>query len=180
MTPVIGRTPRTLAVLAMLLVAGVALASDGGGGVFSGLGQKLGLFKQQQPTFLEPDRAFAFTSEVRDDGTVVLRWQIADGYYLYRDRFAFNLQDGNSQDGPQLSLGAPVLPAADEIKDDEFFGSMAIYYRRVEVTVPVERAGAGGAAATRARIEATYQGCAEAGFCYPPMNKTVEFSVPAV
>lgn len=173
MRHVIGRGPCTLAVLALLLAAGTAGASDGGG-VFSSLGQKLGLFKQQQPAFLEPDRAFAFTSEMRDDGTVVLRWQIADGYYLYRDRFSFRLQDGTL-----LSLGEPVLPVADEIKDDEFFGRMAIYHRSVEIELPVERDGAAGVPVSM-RIEATYQGCAEAGFCYPPMNKTVEFRLPAV
>jgi thiol:disulfide interchange protein DsbD len=59
----------------------------------------------------------------------------------------------------------------------DFFGSLAIYHRLVVVVLPLEGVGAddGGV-----RIEATYQGCAEAGFCYPPMNKTVEFRLPAV
>jgi thiol:disulfide interchange protein DsbD len=162
--------PRACAALLLVSAAGAAVAD--GGGFLSGLGQKLGLFKQQQSEFLEPDRAFAFTSEVRDDDTVLLRWQIAEGYYLYRDRFAFSLQDS-----PQVSLGTPALPAEDEVKEDEFFGSMAIYHRQVEVVLPLERVGADDG---RVRIEATYQGCAEAGFCYPPMNKTVEFRLPAV
>ena len=169
MTYMAGSYPRAFAALLLIFAAG---AGADGGGLLSGLGQKLGLFKQQQPEFLEPDRAFAFTSEVRDDGTVLLRWQIADGYYLYRDRFAFSLQDS-----PQVVLGAPALPAEDEVKEDEFFGRMAIYHHQVEVALPLERVGAD---AGRVRIETTYQGCAEAGFCYPPMNKTVEFSLPAV
>lgn len=161
---------RVLAALALsaLLGSGAAVAD---GGVLAGLGQKLGFFKQQ-PSFLPPDEAFSFTADVRDAGTVVVRWRIADGYYLYRDRFAFRLQDS-----PQYTLGEPGMPAGGEFKEDEFFGRMEVYYRDVEVVLPIEREAG---AAKPVRIEASYQGCAEAGFCYPPMSKAVELQLPPV
>lgn len=143
-----------------------------GGRLLSGFGQKLGLFKQQ-PAFLEPDQAFSFAAEVIDAGTVRVRWRIAEGYYLYRERFAFQLLDG-----AQLTLGMPGMRAGDEIRDDEFFGPMEVYYGDIEVLLPVERP-AGGAAA-RVRLESSYQGCAEAGYCYPPMSKAVELELPPV
>lgn len=143
-----------------------AVASAGGTGFFGQLKERLGLSSGEQP-FLPVDEAFAFSAEA-EPGRVVLRWRIADGYYLYRDRMTF---------GPAgaAGLGAPRLPEAHTIKDDEFFGRMAVYTDDIEVVIPVEGAGAGPV-----RVEATWQGCAEAGFCYPPTGAAVELELPPV
>jgi thiol:disulfide interchange protein DsbD len=132
------------------------------------LWQALGFSKSEQ--FLEPDQAFAFSADALDSGTVVARWQIARDYYLYRDKFSFRVIDQ-----PEVSLGEPVFPPGGAVKQDEYFGVMVVYFNQVDVTVPITRKDP---AVKRIRLEASYQGCAEAGFCYAPMTKTVELALP--
>lgn len=158
------------AALCLLLLPAASGLADGPGPLAS-LWQSLGLSKQQD-AFLEPDKAFVFDAEPRGAGAVVVRWRIAEGYYLYRDRFSFRLEGG-----PAVVLGEPRFPTGSKVKEDEFFGRMEVYYRNVEVVLPVER---GPGSAARVQIEASYQGCAEAGFCYPPMSKAVELVLPPV
>ena len=133
------------------------------------LWQTLGFSKSEQ-TFLDPDKAFAFSADVIDAGTVVARWQIAKDYYLYRDKFSFRVLDD-----AKVKLGEPVFPPGGAVKQDEYFGVMVVYFDHVDVTLPITRQDP---AIKRVKIEATYQGCAEAGFCYSPMNKTVELDLP--
>lgn len=129
------------------------------------LGDSLGL-AQGEPEFLSPDQAFALSSESRD-GALVAQWKITDGYYLYKDKIQFRLKDA-----PQgVSLGEPQLPEG-EIKDDEFFGRVAVYHDGFDATVPVQGAAAGQELA----VEVTYQGCADAGLCYPPQTRTVSYN----
>lgn len=132
------------------------------------LGAGLGM---QDPgdDFLEPDQAFQPAFEVSPDGTLVARWDIAEGYYLYRDKFRFRVLEGAG-----VSLGAPVFPSG-KTKEDPSFGRVEVYYRTVEIRVPVRSTGA----ASRFELEVGYQGCAEAGICYPPMKKPVTLAVPA-
>jgi len=112
---------------------------------------------------LEPDKAFAFSAEVQD-GVIHAQWNIADGYYLYRNKLRF------SSDTPGVSLGEPVFPQG-KIKHDEFFGDVEIYHGKVPVTIPV-KSGSG-------KIELTghSQGCAEVGVCYPPHKQTVSLQL---
>lgn len=152
------------AVLAAFVLCALLPAAALADGFFSQFKERLGLSPSNQP-FLPVGEAFAFSAEAGSD-RIVLRWRVADGYYLYRDRMSF---------GPAEAayLGPPQLPAAHAIKEDEFFGRMAVYTEDVEVVIPVVRQGAGPV-----RVEATWQGCAEAGFCYPPESKAVEFDLP--
>ena len=156
----------------LFLVAMLCAAPLAADGLLSDLGHKL-FGQQQQPRFLPPDQAFAMYTEVVDATTVRIGWQIADGYYLYRDRFTFRLADGE-----RGRLGEVVLPEPSEFREDEFFGRMAVYYDNVLVALPLEREEVPGSAPIR--VEASWQGCAAAGFCYPPMSATVEFSLPAL
>ena len=80
---------------------------------------------------LSPDEAFRFSADVVDPGTLRVTWDIADGYYLYRDRIRF------STDTPGIDLHEAELPAG-EIKDDEFFGRLSIYRHQAVVTIPVD------------------------------------------
>lgn len=162
MTALAGRAVAFL--LPILLVAAPPAAADG---LLGDLGRKL--FGQQQPKFLPPEQAFVMYAEVIDADRVRIGWRIAKDYYLYRDRLAFRLADGESG-----RLGEAALPEPSAYREDEFFGRMAVYYDEVAAVLPVERDAAG-----QIRIEASWQGCAAAGFCYPPMNATLDFDLPA-
>ena len=118
--------------------------------------------ESNEADFLPPDVAFRVNASV--DGSIVrVRWVIADGYYLYRQRVAIKAES------PDLMLAAPTLPAGIP-KIDPYFGNQEIYKQQVEATVPYTRTDAG---AHPLEIKVTYQGCAEAGLCYPPITKAL-------
>ncbi|MDT3705843.1 MAG: protein-disulfide reductase DsbD [Thiobacillus sp.] len=117
--------------------------------------------------FLDPEVAFKFTARALDANTLEARWQIADGYYMYRNKFKFEL-DG-------AVLGAPQLPAG-KLKEDEFFGKVETFRKDVRITLPIERA-AGAATVT---LKATSQGCADAGLCYTPQTLSETVKLPAL
>ena len=121
--------------------------------------------------FLDPDDAFVLRAAAAGPGAIEARWDIADGYYLYRDKFRFRASDGAG-----ALLGDAGFPKG-TIKDDEYFGPMEVYYDSVAAFVPVARASPAGGAALD--VDVTYQGCAEAGLCYPPITKTVSLVLPA-
>jgi len=112
--------------------------------------------------FLPPDTAFRVNAWV-DGNAVRVRWVIADGYYLYRHRIDIKAES------PDLAIAAPVLPQG-LLKSDPYLGTQEIYQRQVEATVPYTRFDAG---AHPLQIKVTYQGCAEAGLCYPPITKVL-------
>jgi len=121
--------------------------------------------------FLPPDVAFRVAARI--DGNVVkVRWVIADGYYLYRQKIEVRAES------PDLVVSAPELPPG-TVKTDPYLGTQQVFTQQVEVVVPYSRIDAG---AHPVQIKVTYQGCAEAGLCYPPITKVVFPSVgsPAV
>jgi thioredoxin:protein disulfide reductase len=112
--------------------------------------------------FLPPDVAFRVAARV--DGTVMkVRWVIADGYYLYRQKIEIKAES------PDLVVSAPELPPG-TVKTDRYLGTQQIYTQQVEAAVPYSRIDAG---AHPLQIKVTYQGCAEAGLCYPPITKVL-------
>lgn len=122
-----------------------------------------------EPELLEPDKAFALSTRVLDAQTLEARWKIADGYYMYRDKFRFETVDNT------VVLQTPVFPAG-KVKDDPLFGTVVTYIGEVAVRLPFARRNlnAGG---TRLRI--TAQGCNEpVGVCYPPITKEVNYELP--
>ncbi|MCG6871979.1 MAG: thiol:disulfide interchange protein, partial [Gammaproteobacteria bacterium] len=119
--------------------------------------------------FLEPDKAFALTYEVLDGSRVRLQVDIAEGYYLYRDKFKLESRSGSVR-------VAPIRMPAGKKKHDEFFGDVEVYYSRVAFEVPLLRAAI---EATDLSLAVEYQGCADAGICYPPIKKTLELKLPA-
>ena len=118
---------------------------------------------------LAPDQAFRFSADVASPGTIRATWDIADGYYLYRDRMRFSTAT------PGIELREAELPAG-EIKDDEFFGRLAIYREKVSVTIPYSRSSDGPAAL---KLSAVSQGCADIGVCFPPHTQVAELNLPA-
>jgi thiol:disulfide interchange protein DsbD len=112
--------------------------------------------------FLPPDVAFRVAARL--DGKVVkVRWVIADGYYLYRQKIEVKAES------PDLVVSAPELPPG-VTKTDPYLGTQQVFTQQVEAIVPYARLDAG---AHPIQIKVTYQGCAEAGLCYPPITKVV-------
>jgi thiol:disulfide interchange protein DsbD len=114
---------------------------------------------------LEPEKAFRFSARASDEGAVEVRFAIADGYYLYRERFRFDAQ------GAGVRLGKPEFPQGIPHKD-EFFGEQQIYRKEVRIRVPLQGAGAFD-------LKVTSQGCADVGVCYVPMESTAALRVSA-
>ncbi|MFH6567369.1 protein-disulfide reductase DsbD [Pseudomonas kulmbachensis] len=108
-----------------------------------------------QPDFLPVNKAFVFSAEPLPSGETRLQWKIADTYYLYQKRFKFDGLDPAKN---------PVLPQGLE-HSDEFFGATQVYRDSVAIVIP---AGASG------QVKVSWQGCADAGLCYPPQSQTVD------
>ncbi|HEX7048135.1 MAG TPA: protein-disulfide reductase DsbD [Gammaproteobacteria bacterium] len=124
---------------------------------------------EQEQEFLHPDEAFTFRAYANDgEGTITAAWVIADAYYLYREQFRFEVVGDAG-----VTLGEPRFPEG-EIHTDEFFGEQEVFYQQVLVTIPVS-----GEAGEPFTLRVRYQGCADAGLCYPPIFKTVEVTVPS-
>jgi len=117
--------------------------------------------------FLPVDQAFVFSALADGGDRVLLDWQIAPGYYLYRHRLSVKTAT------PGFTLGDAALPDGHK-KTDEFFGDVEVYYDVLTATVPVARAGD----AASFELQVSYQGCADAGLCYPPVTKTVAIEMP--
>jgi thioredoxin:protein disulfide reductase len=116
--------------------------------------------------FLPPDVAFRVAARL--DGKIMkVRWVIADGYYLYRQKIEVRAES------PDLVVSAPELPPG-VTKTDPYLGTQQVFTQQVEATVPYSRLDAG---AHPVQIKVTYQGCAEAGLCYPPITKVIFPSV---
>jgi thioredoxin:protein disulfide reductase len=118
--------------------------------------------ESNETDFLPPDVAFRVAARV-DGNELKVRWVIADGYYLYKQKI------GVKAESPDLVVSAPQLPAG-VVKTDPYLGTQEIYTQQVEAAVPYSRIDAG---AHPIQIKVTYQGCAEAGLCYPPITKVV-------
>ncbi len=131
-------------------------------------------FGTNQDQFLPVDQAFRFDAIASGPDRVQLTWQIAQGYYLYRSRLKFALDD-KAANPPPVQIGAPQLPKGDE-KQDEYFGKQEVYHLQLEATLPIARAAGG---ALELPLKVTYQGCADAGLCYPPETKRILVSLPA-
>ncbi len=125
----------------------------------------------KQEDLLPPDQAFKFKAEAVSPDKLKATWEIAEGYYLYRDRFGFET------DNAELKLAVPSLPAG-ESKKDPNFGQIEVYHHSVEVEIPIER-GKTAAKAVEMTLKVKYQGCADAGLCYPPQRKTANLKLAA-
>lgn len=134
-----------------------------------GLNALMDSLKPHGDDFLQPDQAFRFDALATGTDRVRLNWEIADGYYLYRARIKVTTSSREAQ------LGTLEMPVG-QFKTDEYFGKQEVYHHELVGTLPVARAGA---AAFELPLQVTYQGCAEAGLCYPPITKTVSVTLPS-
>jgi thiol:disulfide interchange protein DsbD len=117
---------------------------------------------------LPPEVAFKFSAQALDANTLEVRYRIADGYYMYRDKFKFAAAPET------VKLGAAQFPKG-EIHDDEFFGKVETYRQDVRIRLPYTR----DAAVDRLKLSVTSQGCADVGVCYVPQLQTAEVKLPA-
>jgi thiol:disulfide interchange protein DsbD len=115
--------------------------------------------------YLDVDKAFELTDEALSANNLQLNWRIADGYYLYKNRIKV-VPAGNTK-----VIGALVLPKG-EPHSDEYFGEQEVYRQSLDATFSVPPSDA-----KSVDVSVTYQGCADAGLCYPPQTKLVSISL---
>jgi thiol:disulfide interchange protein DsbD len=116
---------------------------------------------------LPPDRAFRFSARMVDARTVEARFNIAEGYYLYRDKIHFAVEP------VAAGLAPPTLPSG-AVKEDPFFGRVETYRGAVVVNLALTEARPG----QQVVIAAESQGCADIGICYPPTVQRVTVPIP--
>jgi thiol:disulfide interchange protein DsbD len=117
---------------------------------------------------LPPHEAFALSARALDASTLEARFNVVDGYYLYRDKLKFSVS------APAAVAVKAELPPG-KMKHDEFFGDSETYRGLVVVRLPLATAE-GGRTVT---LVTESQGCADAGVCYPPQRQTLDVTVPA-
>lgn len=110
--------------------------------------------------FLPPEQAFAFSAAMVAPDVLEVRFRIAPGYYMYRERFAFAAEPAGA------IAGDPVFPRGEVKYDPTFEKDMEVYHDGVAIRLPLAEVGAAVA------LTVTSQGCADAGLCYPPMQST--------
>ena len=119
------------------------------------------------PTLLPADQAFRLSARALDASSLEIRFDVADGYYLYRDKLKFAVE-------PAAAGGAsPALPPG-KVIEDEFFGRVATYRGPVVIRLPLA-AGKPGASVT---LTVDSQGCADAGVCYPATRQKLTLTLP--
>jgi thiol:disulfide interchange protein DsbD len=119
---------------------------------------------QDTPTFLTVDKAFEMDFE-QSGSQLIVKWNVADGYYLYKKQFSIQA-DG-------ALLGQAIYPQATEI-EDEYFGLSDVFNQDIEVIYPIIKANQDSV------IKVRFQGCAEAGLCYPPKQNDIYLNAVAI
>lgn len=127
----------------------------------------------KQEDLLPPDEAFKFKAEMVASDKIQATWDIADGYYLYRERFSFEPENSEG-----VTLASPIFPTGDT-KNDPNFGETEVYHHQVTIEIPIEREQNANKAIELA-LKVKYQGCADAGLCYQPQRKTTKLQLAAV
>ena len=116
-------------------------------------------YTQQQTQFLPVDEAYQLNLIADGEQRLLLQWEIAPDYYLYRHAFAATASSAEGSLTVTMSLPNGLA------KTDEFFGDVEVYYGAVDAQLDVT------GVAELVEIGVTYQGCADAGLCYPPKQR---------
>jgi len=120
---------------------------------------------------LSIDDAFQFSLSVDKNNQLSALWSIADKHYLYRNKIKFELIEGNG-----FTLDQPDLPAG-KAKHDDYLGDYEAYYHDLNINIPIS--GSGDSSQPLA-VKVIYQGCSEAGICYPKVTKNIELDISSV
>jgi thiol:disulfide interchange protein DsbD len=108
--------------------------------------------------FLPPEQAFKFSARMLDPHTVQVNYAIADGYYMYRERFKFSAAGA--------ALGEALIPPGKVKFDETFQKDVETYHQGVAIRIPVQGEGP-------FTLTVTGQGCADKGLCYPPQDASI-------
>lgn len=114
--------------------------------------------------YLEPEKAFVFSAKMRDPGSIAVSFSIADGYYMYRERFQF--------EAVGASLDDAVFPPGKVKFDETFQKDVETYRKAVTIVLPLKN----GEAVSSFTLIVTSQGCADKGLCYAPLRSEVKLS----
>ena len=125
---------------------------------------------QNQP--LDPGQAFRLHTQADGARAIRVTWNIADGYYLYRDKFSFHVISA----GASVQRGGVQLPPG-RVKQDPAFGKVVINTGLVDVRVPLVRAPGPALPVT---LKIGYQGCEDGVVCYPPISRRIALVLPAL
>ncbi|MGE3376500.1 MAG: protein-disulfide reductase DsbD N-terminal domain-containing protein [Vicinamibacteria bacterium] len=117
---------------------------------------------------LDPQDAFRLRALALDAKSALVEFRIAEGYYLYRDRFRFETADGRLLAEAELPRG--------KVKQDPFFGRTEIYRDRVTIRVPLSGSDLGRGSI---KLKVVSQGCSDSGVCYIPQEQWVEVGMGA-
>lgn len=116
---------------------------------------------------LDPEKAFRISARALDERSVEVEFRIADGYYMYRDRFSFATESGQQLADVEIPRGT--------LKEDQFFGRTETFRRLVRIRVPVSPEDAANG---NVNLKVTSQGCADIGVCYTPLEQLVRVRLP--
>ena len=141
-------------VLAMALAIGLASANAGP-------------LPNTPDELLDPQKAFRISARALDAKSVEVEFKIANGYYLYRNRFSFATESGEPLADVEIPRG--------KIKEDRFFGKTETFRDLVRIRVTVSPADA---ARGSVNLRVTSQGCADVGVCYVPLKQLVGVRLP--
>ncbi|EHK8986001.1 protein-disulfide reductase DsbD [Vibrio vulnificus] len=146
------RAVLTFFVIGWLMISSPAMALFGN--------NQTSTFGSGSNDFVPVDQAFPFNF-FQQDHRLTLDWQVKEGYYLYQQRLSFSAENVTLGD-IQMEDGQPYR--------DEFFGDVNIYTHPLFVNIPMQDWQPG------AKVIVQYQGCAKAGFCYPPETRVIDIA----
>ena len=132
--------------------------------LLSGTGAHAAAKAGAEPVLLDPEAAFAFSARMTDAHTIEVRYDIAPGYYLYRERFSFEIEGARAK---------ALIPRGKRKFDATFNKTMEVHRQQVAVTLPFTARNS----VEPVSLKATSQGCADAGVCYPPQSQSVRLSL---
>ncbi|MDC1435678.1 protein-disulfide reductase DsbD family protein [Gammaproteobacteria bacterium] len=124
-----------------------------------------GLTTSAVQSVLPADSAFALSAYIETPNTLVLRWDIEDGYYLYRKSLNFIETNNNSLQNPIIPMGIQT--------EDEFFGEVEVYYQQLLIRIPFDATKVGD----NISLQLNYQGCAKDSYCYPMQFKELNLEI---
>jgi thiol:disulfide interchange protein DsbD len=125
---------------------------------------------------LDPEDAYKLSVTVEDGTHLRLYWGIAEGTYLYHDKITLSTGENQQVALGQITLPQPVIKQ-DSVRPDGTIGDIAVYHNEIDFIQPLLRTTT---EATEFTLQVGYQGCAEIGVCYPPINKTFTLKLPGI
>ena len=112
---------------------------------------------------LDPEVAFTIDPTAIENGSIALKWNVHEGYFLYRDRFSFKLISPDN-----ATIGEADVSRG-KIKQDEFFGEVEVIRNTATANIPITLPEN----VSNATLKVGYQGCADVGICFPPIYKEI-------